>query len=137
VNVSPAAIWAFPARPRIVAGALGRLRSTPPSSTGTDSMNRRFALSIIAAGLSGCVQTPPPTAAQVSLQRIQHIVVIYAENHSFDNLYGLFPGADGIANATATQRTQLDHDGRPLKELVVFGNDGKPDAKFPRRSEEH
>jgi phospholipase C len=23
--------------------------------------------------------------------RIEHIVVIYAENHSFDNMYGLFP----------------------------------------------
>jgi phospholipase C len=36
------------------------------------------------------------------------IVVIYAENHSFDNLYGMFPGADGVAQATAEQRTQVD-----------------------------
>ena len=27
---------------------------------------------------------------------LDHIVVIYAENRSFDNLYGLFPGANGI-----------------------------------------
>jgi phospholipase C len=70
-----------------------------------------------------------PTAA---LQRVGHLVVIYAENHSFDNLYGLFPGADGIANATAQQRTQLDHDGKPLHELIVFGAGGKPDPQFPR-----
>src|SRR5437868_12525741 len=69
---------------------------------------------------------------ETPLSRIDTIVVIYAENHSFDNLYGLFPGADGIANATAEQTTQLDHDGTPLPELIVFGNDGKPDPRFPR-----
>ncbi|MBL0086974.1 MAG: acid phosphatase [Ideonella sp.] len=75
---------------------------------------------------------PAPAGVAPALQRVKHLVVIYAENHSFDNLYGLFPGADGIANATAEQRTQLDHDGKPLPELIVFGNDGKPAAGFPR-----
>ncbi|HSN33196.1 MAG TPA: acid phosphatase, partial [Ideonella sp.] len=68
-----------------------------------------------------------------ALSRINHVVVVFAENHSFDNLYGLFPGADGIAQAVAEQRTlQHDHDGTPLKELIVFGHDGKPDPRFPR-----
>src|SRR6266704_2626567 len=82
-----------------------------------------------------CSGAPPSTergASDAPLQRVQHLVVIFAENHSFDNLYGLFPGADSIANATPEQRTQLDHDGTPLQELVVFGADGKPDARFPR-----
>jgi phospholipase C len=60
------------------------------------------------------------------------VVIIYAENHSFDNMYGLFPGAEGIAQATAEQKLQLDHDGKPLKELVVFDHHGHPDEKFPR-----
>src|SRR2546426_5669181 len=51
------------------------------------------------------------------LAGIEHIVVIYAENRSFDHLYGLFPGAEGIAQATAEQKTQLDHDGKPLPAL--------------------
>ncbi|WP_310643755.1 acid phosphatase [Limnohabitans sp.] len=80
--------------------------------------------------LSGCVSTIESTTP--AAQKIQNVVVIYAENHSFDNMYGLFPGANGIANATAAQKTQLDHDGTPLKELIVFGHDGKPDANFPR-----
>ncbi|HXZ43901.1 MAG TPA: alkaline phosphatase family protein, partial [archaeon] len=29
------------------------------------------------------------------LDRIHHLVVIYLENRSFDNLYGEFPGANG------------------------------------------
>src|SRR6266576_1155227 len=28
-------------------------------------------------------------------ERIEHIVIIYLENRSFDNLYGYFPGANG------------------------------------------
>jgi acid phosphatase len=42
-----------------------------------------------------------------ALSRIHHFVIIYEENHSFDNLYGQFPGANGLANAGATQ-TQID-----------------------------
>lgn len=72
------------------------------------------------------------STSQEGLDRIKTIVVIYAENRSFDHLYGFFPGANGIANATAEQKTQLDHDGRLLPELTIFGADGKPDARFPR-----
>lgn len=56
-------------------------------------------------------------AAKPTLNDIEHIIVIYAENRSFDNLYGLFPGANGIKQATKEQYTQVDHDGKPFKEL--------------------
>ncbi|MEQ1739346.1 MAG: acid phosphatase [Methyloglobulus sp.] len=52
-----------------------------------------------------------------TLTDIEHIIVIYAENRSFDNLYGLFPGANGVKQATPEQYTQIDHDGKPFKEL--------------------
>src|SRR4029077_9742300 len=42
------------------------------------------------------------------LAGINHLVVIYDENHSFDNLYGLFKGANGISRASATSTTQID-----------------------------
>src|SRR6185437_5027156 len=48
--------------------------------------------------------------------RLQHVVVIYLENHSFDNLYGSFPGANGLANAGAAA-TQLDGSGNPFVTL--------------------
>src|SRR6267378_7120438 len=48
------------------------------------------------------------------LAGINHLVVIYDENHSFDNLYGLFPGANGISRASDTATTQVDlATGRP------------------------
>src|SRR5918911_3837792 len=62
--------------------------------------------------LASCATQPDSTLA-----RIENIVVIYAENRSFDHLYGLFPGAEGLAQATAEQKTQVDHDGKPLAHL--------------------
>ncbi len=81
---------------------------------------------------AGVVAQAGPAGAADPLARIKTIVVIYAENRSFDHLYGLFPGANGIANATAEQKTQLDHDGTPLPYLTIFRSGGKPDPRFPR-----
>ena len=52
-----------------------------------------------------------------NLNKIETVVVIYAENRSFDNLYGHFPGANGLQNVTPDMVRQLDRDGTPLKEL--------------------
>jgi phospholipase C len=70
-------------------------------------------------------------AADDGLAKIEHVVVIYAENRSFDHLYGLFPGADGIAQASAEQKTQLDRDGQPLPYLPPVWRRGQPDPAFP------
>ena len=51
------------------------------------------------------------------IEDIATIVVIYAENRSFDNLYGSFPGAKGLSQVTLAGYTQLDRDGSVLKEL--------------------
>jgi acid phosphatase len=48
------------------------------------------------------------------LRKIKHIVVIYEENHSFDNLYGGWEGVNGLANADAAHTTQVDINGAPL-----------------------
>jgi len=37
-----------------------------------------------------------PSPSTSGLDKIQHVVVIMQENHSFDNYFGTFPGADGI-----------------------------------------
>jgi acid phosphatase len=75
---------------------------------------------------------PEDGQADEAFSKIKNVVVIYAENRSFDHLYGFFPGANGIANATAEAKTQLDHDGKPLPYLVIFGADGKPNPRFPK-----
>lgn len=50
-----------------------------------------------------------------ALRNIDHFIVIYQENWSFDSLYGLFPGANGLDNASATSLNQIDRvTGQPL-----------------------
>ena len=48
---------------------------------------------------AGAQDAPKPVPG---LEKINHIIVIYLENRSFDQLYALFPGADGLANANLT-----------------------------------
>ncbi|MEP6503967.1 MAG: alkaline phosphatase family protein, partial [Betaproteobacteria bacterium] len=71
--------------------------------------------------LSACGDSdkPVPVDTTTALQsKVQNIVVIYAENRSFDNLYGNFPGANGLSTVvdatgtpTAAYIPQKDRDG--------------------------
>ena len=57
---------------------------------------------------------------------IQTLVVIYAENRSFDNLYGTFPGANGLAEASPQSVIQFDRDGKPMRGLpAIWGGTGR------------
>jgi len=64
-------------------------------------------------------------AAAPKAPAIGHILVIYLENHSFDNLYGFFPGADGIGQAPAENRLQVDTHGK------IYGSLPQTDGRFP------
>jgi phospholipase C len=49
---------------------------------------------------------------------IDHFIVIYQENWSFDGLYGSFPGANGLQDAaTAGTVAQVDRFGNPMTSL--------------------
>ena len=59
-------------------------------------------------------------SASGTLGGITNVVIVYLENHSFDSLYGLYPGANGIATAQGSPaaRPQLDRDAiTPLQTL--------------------
>jgi acid phosphatase len=88
----------------------------------------------IAAGICSCMPANLPTApggAVTPLERtralrsgIDTIVIIYAENRAFDNLYGNFPGArnlsevvDGDGHPLSGYHPQLDRDGSVLSVL--------------------
>jgi len=76
------------------------------------------ALALLATGLSGAApHVVHAQGAPSGVDAIETVVVIYAENRSFDNLYGSFPGADGLQNVTAKNSLQVDRDGSELKEL--------------------
>ena len=91
---------------------------------------KRIVAALLPLLIGGCAI--PAATDRTGLERIQHIVVIYAENRSFDHLYGMFPGADGIANATPAQYTQVDYDGTPLPHLPPVWKGKDRDPAFPQ-----
>ena len=81
-----------------------------------------FAAAAPAALLLACApMTTPSGEDRRALDAIETVVVIYAENRAFDNLFGLFPGANGIPgvnpSAVGPYVPQVDRDGRPLPRL--------------------
>ncbi|MGH6684835.1 MAG: acid phosphatase [Pseudolabrys sp.] len=81
-------------------------------------MNRCIILSVLLAiGSLASANSVRAQGAPAGIGNIDTVVVLYAENRSFDNLYGAFPGANGWQNVTPENSTQLDRDGTVLKEL--------------------
>jgi acid phosphatase len=64
-----------------------------------------------ASGLAG----GPGKSDDNKLSTVQHIVVIYEENHSFDNLYGGWERANGPADADASHTTQVNQANVPFQ----------------------
>lgn len=95
-------------------------------------MIQRFARLFCAVSMLALAAACSNGPNDAQLAKIDTVVVIYAENRSFDNLYGLFPGANGIANANREQTVQRDHDGTPLPHLTIWDSHGKPDPRFPQ-----
>ena len=94
----------------------------------------RALLSGLAMLATVAASTFPAAAADSGITKINHVVVIYQENRSFDSLYGSFPGANGVANAGAAA-TQVDKAGTPYTALPA-PVDGRlkpagPDPRFP------
>ena len=91
----------------------GRLRAVLASAS-------LATLSLMAAGPAGAADKGP-------FGNFKHIVVIYEENHSFDNLYGLWGDVNGQhligqSDASAAHTTQVAQNGAPytcLKQLDV------------------
>jgi acid phosphatase len=82
---------------------------------GSQRMKRR---NLLAPLLSAAIAAGSAVEVRgAGLESIETIVVIYAENRSFDNLYGFFPGASGLSQLTAAEYTQRDRDGSVLKGL--------------------
>src|SRR5205823_4498674 len=80
-------------------------------------MNPRVRMVVPAALASVLALTALPAAGsesdrgQSQLGKINHIVVIYEENHSFDNLYGSWEGVNGRSNASAARTLQIKQNG--------------------------
>lgn len=87
-------------------------------------ISRARASALLAGGValtsSGLPLSAAPKPAP-GLEKIDHIIVIYLENRSFDHLYGLFPGADGLAQAHGPA-PQVDESGVAYQMLPPFSD---------------
>ncbi len=94
---------------------------------------RTALLALAALPAAAFAADPAPAALPPGFEQIQTIVVIYGENRSFDNLYGLFPGANGVAQALpANGSVQRDRDGSVLAALPpVWKKGATPDPQYP------
>jgi acid phosphatase len=72
---------------------------------------------------------PKPLTAAQKLGKINHVVVIYEENHSFDNLYGNWEGVHGLGDASTAQKTQVNQAGAPY--TCLMQNDVNLAAETP------
>lgn len=84
---------------------------------------------LLSIAVFGCKKKNNDTTPKASINDVNHVVVIYMENHSFDNLYGSFPGANGLQNATAANYTQVDGTGNVYASLPAIVGAGA--ANFP------
>jgi phospholipase C len=84
-------------------------------------VRRLLSLTLVtaAAGLAAAT-APGATAAprQATLPAINHIVVIYEENHSFDNLYGRWEGTNGRQKLPPSHTIQVNQAGVPFQCLL-------------------
>src|SRR3954452_18551090 len=77
-----------------------------------------FAAVIASSAGAGASAGQSASGGPDPLRKINHIVVIYEENHSFDNLYGGWEGVNGRANADAAHTTQVNQAGTPYACLL-------------------
>jgi phospholipase C len=55
------------------------------------------ALLLLTTVVMAACQSPTPTSNTLTgIHKIQHVIVIFQENRSFDSYFGTYPGADGI-----------------------------------------
>src|SRR6187399_922028 len=87
----------------------------------------------------------PAVHAQSKFEKINHVIILYLENHTVDNLYSMLEGVNGVKSPGGAI-PQLDEKGQPyttMPPVVVslrydgFGSPidtlpGLPDPRFPK-----
>ncbi len=116
----------------------GRAREKTPAA---GPRTRHLSVIFLLVGIASCALRGG-TPSRAELAKIHTIVVLYAENRSFDHLYGMFPGANGVGNALERPELyeQRDHDGSIMPALPPVWPTStdltakvEPDGRFPKQ----
>jgi acid phosphatase len=101
------------------------------------TLQRLIFILLIILGISSCGSSKKEQHRETSfddgIRQINHVVVIYMENHSFDNLYGEFKGVNGIENAAVGNFVQVDKDGKPYQYLPEIPRNNSFPTNLPNK----
>ena len=96
-------------------------------------------IALSAVAMLAPIASSAPSGAQsaavaaLARARIKHIFVIYQENHSFDNYFGTYPGAENLAGALARAHGFRQYD--PIgKTWITPFRIADPDTESPSQS---
>ena len=94
------------------------------------------ALALISALLLTSLGPRVASAQERGIDKINHVIILYLENHTVDNLYSLLPGVNGV-NSPGGAVIQVDRDGKPYETLppvlvsLEYAGLGKPIDTLP------
>lgn len=100
--------------------ATTRDADSPDGADSSDANTASDAMGGADASAETGADSPPPSP----LDKLRHLVVVVLENRSFDNLYGSYPGAEGL-DSPAARILQIDESGVPYRQLPQV------DPQFP------
>lgn len=100
-------------------------------------IQRLFFISVVVLGVCSCGTSKKAQRQEVpfdeGIRQINHVVVVYMENHSFDNLYGAFKGVNGIKNAQKGNFVQVDEQGRAYQYLPEIPRNNAFPTNLPNK----
>lgn len=108
-------------------------------------LSRVLRLVAVIGVLLGMLGVPTGAHAQEGIEKIDHVIILFLENHTVDNLYSLLPGVNGV-QSPGGQVVQVDQKDVPYETLPPvkvslkydgFGRPidtlpGLPDPRFPK-----
>lgn len=101
-------------------------------------MSHLRAAGSVLLGLGALMLLAPSPVAHAAgpLDKIKHVIILYLENHTVDNLYSGMPGVNG-ADSPGAHIPQVDKDGKPYATLPLpvisleYAGIGRPVDEFP------
>src|SRR5215469_8867129 len=102
---------------RMLSGAL-----CAPIVVGCSSPAATFAPSAIYGSIESARMSPKTHDALIAglRHKIKHVFVIFQENHSFDNYFGTYPGAENLGTAFAKAHGYSQNDPIGGRQQTVF-----------------
>jgi phospholipase C len=82
-----------------------------------------------AIGFAELAAAVNPASQGRGIDKINHVIVVYQENWSYDGLYGAFPGSNNLSSAGPI--AQVDKNGAPLTSAPQPVVGSSPDPRFP------